>query len=586
MKPVEIRNAVRQLVVKNRFQQAVERLLKWANDTANDWVASEAIRLLEDLDQLPNRDHVMLADRIFALAECVVTGGYPEIGGNENPDLSGGASHIEFGGASEVSAEMSSMTDHFAEISEGMPPPSPAKTDFSGAEPLPQKTSSRPPKNSGGFPIEKVEKMPTMSSKSKPTFSAKPPEIAASTAVVLPEMVAPTPVLIPTQTPPQMGGLLYNIPSKMRQNEDTTCIVRIAFDKNQLKTADDTFSEEVVKEVRIARLMEVELENEGTEEIFKIVAKSDTQQSLDSFEATEWRFAVRPLVSGQQSLLLKVTIIETDANGKETRKTRVLEEEISIATEKVKKTALKSEKISEKKVKKGENTEGGQQGFLSADLKLKDLKTLLFMGANPSGTRVLQLEIEHSRIATKINNRFRIEVEKFLSAAEIPELIVSKSPAIIHFSGHGKDPDSNEKGESEGATRAIGKLKNADSTGGIVVFDNDMRGLKVVDNDALDFMFQTVTSQFNIPIEVVVFNSCYSESQARVIGKYVPYVVGSARAIADDVAIAFASGFYFGISQGFEVEKAFSLGKTQAVFADKNAKDLIVLYKKGNRLNI
>ena len=135
MKPIEVRNAVRQLVVKHRFQQAVERLLTWANDTANDWVASEAIRLLDDLDELPVRDYVMLADRIFALAECVVTGGYPEIGGNENPDLSGGASHVEFGGASEVSAEMSSMTDHFAEISEGMPPPSSGDTDFAGAEP-------------------------------------------------------------------------------------------------------------------------------------------------------------------------------------------------------------------------------------------------------------------------------------------------------------------------------------------------------------------------------------------------------------------------------------------------------------------
>jgi hypothetical protein len=516
--------------------------------------------------------------------------------------LSGGASHVEFGGASEVSPEMSSMSDHFAEISEGMPPPSPAETDFSGVEPEIQKSSARPAKNSGGFPIEKVEKMPTMGSKSKPVFSAQPPkvsaatavvlpEISAATAIVLPEMVAPIPVLVPVQTQPQMGGLLYNIPSKMRQNEDTTCIVRIAFDKKQLKSADDTFSEEVVKEVRIARLMEVEMENEGTEEIFKIVAKSDTQQSLDSFEATEWRFAVRPLVSGQQSLLLKVTIIETDASGKETRKTRVLEEKITIATEKVKKTAKVNTKTPKSDITNpilsfSRNTEGGQKGFLSADLKLKDLKTLLFMGANPPGTRVLQLEIEHSRIATKINNRFRIEVEKFLSAAEIPELIVSKSPAIIHFSGHGKDPDSNEQGETEGTTRAIGRVKNAASTGGIVVFDDDMHGLKVVDNDALDFMFETVTSQFNIPIEVVVFNSCYSESQAKVIGRYVQYVVGSARAIGDDVAIAFASGFYSSIAQGIDVEKSFSLGKVNAVFADKNARDLIVLYKNGTKLSL
>jgi hypothetical protein len=581
MKPVEIRNAVRQLVVKHRFHQAVERLLKWANDTANDWVASEAIRLLDDLEELPLRDHVMLADRIFALAECVITGGYPEIGGNENPDLSGGASHVEFGGASEVSPEMSGMTDHFAEISEGMPPPSP-DMGFSGAEPDIQKSSARPSKNSGGFPTEKVEKMPTTGSKSKPIFSAKPPEIAASTAIILPEQTREVFISGPVETPPLMGGLLYNIPSKMRQNEDTTCIVRIAFDKKQLKTADDTFSEEVVKDVRIARLMEVELQNAGTEEIFKIVAKSDTQQSLDTFEATEWRFAVRPLVGGQQTLLLKVDIVETDASGRETRKSKVMDEKISIATEKVKKTALKSEK----KLKISKNTEGGEKGFLSADFKLRDLKTLLFMGANPPGTTVLQLEIEHSRIATKINNRFRIEVEKFLKASEIPELIVRKNPTIIHFSGHGESPDSNEQGEVEGAIRAIGFLKKAESTGGIVVFDDDSRGLKVVDNDDLDFMFKTITPLLDSPIEIVVFNSCYSESQAKVMGKYVPYVVGSARAIGDDVAIAFATGFYSSISQGDDVETAFSLGRVAAAFEDKKAKDLLVLYKNGDKLDI
>jgi hypothetical protein len=208
------------------------------------------------------------------------------------------------------------------------------------------------------------------------------------------------------------------------------------------------------------------------------------------------------------------------------------------------------------------------------------------MGANPPGTRTLQLEVEHSRIATKINNRFRIEVEKFLSASEIPELIISKSPTIIHFSGHGKDPNSSEQGETDGATRLVGLPKTADAQGGIVVFDDTMRGLKVVDNEALDFMFQNITTNFNIPIEVVVFNSCYSESQAKVIGKYVPYVVGSARAIGDDVAIAFASGFYFGISQGLNVEKAFSSGKMQAVFANNNAKDLIVLYKNGKKIEV
>jgi hypothetical protein len=212
-------------------------------------------------------------------------------------------------------------------------------------------------------------------------------------------------------------------------------------------------------------------------------------------------------------------------------------------------------------------------------------KTLLFMGANPPNTRSLQLEVEHSRIAAKLNNYYRIEVEKFTSASDIPELIVSKEPNIIHFSGHGKDPNSSEAGEKD---RAIGyKLPTGyDQKGGIVVFDDDMLSMKILDDDVLDYLFQSAVDGLGIKIDVVVFNSCHSESQAKVVCKHVDYVVGTARAINDDVAIAFASGFYYALGQGKSVEKAFTTGKMQAVIKDFKSKDLIVLYKGGERQNM
>ncbi len=610
MTSIEIRDAVRQLVADGRLKQAIKSIKKWGSENANDWIVSEANSLLDDMKYISDSFDSDMSERILALADCIITGGFPETAGLETPESNGSASSSASGSkwhsSSADSSEINAITDNHADSSEGMPPKS-ASLPVSSSKPI-KKSSARPssggtPTASGSTPTPTGAKMPTKSSKSKPVFSAEPPpppsfEIAdidpspiimpdiqpsMAAAIALPAMSVPTPVPILMPISLQTGGLLYNIPSKMKQNEDTTCIVRIAFDKTQLKTADDDFTEEVVKEIRISRLMEVEMVNEGTEEVFKIVAKSQKQQSLDSFEATEWRFAVRPLVAGTQSLLLKVTIVETDAQGKETRKEKILEEEIVISTEKVRKTPPKAQSIASIVP----NTEGPLQGFLSADLKLTDLKTLLFMGANPPGTRMLQLEIEHSRIATKINNRFRIEVEKFLSASEIPELIIDRKPAIIHFSGHGKDPNSTEQGQTDGTTRAIGRKKTDKSNqGGIVVFDDDMRSLKVVDDAALDFIFDNITTNFNILIEVVVFNSCFSESQAKVIGKHVPYVVGSTRAIADDVAIAFAAGFYFGVSKGLSIEKAFSSGKMQAVLADKKAKDLIVLYRMGEKTNL
>ena len=218
------------------------------------------------------------------------------------------------------------------------------------------------------------------------------------------------------------------------------------------------------------------------------------------------------------------------------------------------------------------------------------LKTILFMGANPPGVRAVQLETEHSRISTKLNDangrpRFNMPTAMFLSADQIPELFVQYTPYLVHFSGHGKNPDSGEHGEEgAGMSRAIGRIPtDYAQRGGIVTFSDDRRDLQIIDDEVIEFLFATTVNDLGIKIEVVVFNSCYSESQAKVIGKYVPYVVGTANAIKDETAIAFASGFYFGLAVGLTVEKAYATGRMQAVIKDIKAKDLIVLYKNGER---
>ncbi len=215
-------------------------------------------------------------------------------------------------------------------------------------------------------------------------------------------------------------------------------------------------------------------------------------------------------------------------------------------------------------------------------------KTILFMGANPPGTKFLQLEVEHSRIATKLDNKFNLATEKFLSAGDIPELISKYNPNIIHFSGHGKDPKSGDHGATSDSARGIGYALPADydQRGGIVVFDDDMRGLTIIDDESLEYLFDSTVNDLGVPLEVVVFNSCYSESQAKTIGKFVPYVVGSSRALDDDLALAFAEGFYFGIGNGSPIEKAFVTGKQRVVLKKPKSRDLIVLYKKGVKVDL
>ncbi len=224
----------------------------------------------------------------------------------------------------------------------------------------------------------------------------------------------------------------------------------------------------------------------------------------------------------------------------------------------------------------------------NADSTTKLRKTILFMGANPPGTKYLQLEIEHSRIATKVGNKCNLETEKFLNAGDIPELISKYNPNIIHFSGHGKDPVTGESGTTSDNSRGIGYALPAgyEQQGGIVVFDDDMRGMRIIDDDSLAYLFDATVNDLKVPLEVVVFNSCYSESQAKAIGKFVPYVVGSAYALDDNLALAFAEGFYFGISNDNTIEKAFVTGKINVVLRKSKAKDLIVLYKNGVKLDL
>ena len=50
-------------------------------------------------------------------------------------------------------------------------------------------------------------------------------------------------------------------------------------------------------------------------------------------------------------------------------------------------------------------------------------------------------------------------------------------------------------------------------------------------------------------LECVVLNACYSEIQAEVIAKHIPYVIGMKKAIGDTAAIEFSVAFYDALGQ-------------------------------------
>ncbi len=420
------------------------------------------------------------------------------------------------------------------------------------------------------FEMAEIEVAPIRQHAEPPIFEPQP---AASMALP-PPPPAPLPMPVksaskPSKAKPQTeGGILYNIPNKMQLSAQTKCIVRLAFDKKQLKKQDDKFTGEVIKTVHVSEVMEVDLIDISGENAFNIQFVSQKEQFIDRNEATEWLIMVKALKAGSFSLALKVAIIEK-IDGKDRRKEMVLEELVAVVSDNVApSTEFKSASQPFQPV--------GAQTLMP--MGNPSVKTVLFMGANPPGTQFLQLEIEHSRISVELEGNFRFPTAKFVSAAEIPKLFIIQKPNVVHFSGHGKDPSGSS---DENGTRGIGLPKNYEKTGGIIVFDNDMRGMKVVEDRALDFIFSNAVKNLKIPIQIVVFNSCHSESQAKVVGKSVPYVVGTAHAIKDDIAISFAVGFYFGLANGLSVEDAFTSGKMQAVMEDLDAQNLIVLYVNG-----
>ncbi len=216
-----------------------------------------------------------------------------------------------------------------------------------------------------------------------------------------------------------------------------------------------------------------------------------------------------------------------------------------------------------------------------------DTTTILFMTSNPSGTAQLQLEKEHSRISSRLQDspnysKFRICTKKAVTLSEFQESIFLEKPNIIHFSGHG-DKNNNDVRSMLSRGLDVDETHIPQDNTGIVLYDENKRDPLFVGTNVIQRIFRTMVKRQEVPIKAVVFNSCYSDAQAKALSEIVPYVVGTSWSIKDEAAIAFATGFYFGIAQGEDIEDACDLGINQAL-AYGEPEDRFILYKDGKRV--
>lgn len=223
----------------------------------------------------------------------------------------------------------------------------------------------------------------------------------------------------------------------------------------------------------------------------------------------------------------------------------------------------------------------------SPENKLPPSKKLriLFFGSNPFGTGKLNLEKEYHKIAKRLEDeavqaKLQLKSELNTSLDDFQEKISDYQPNIIHFAGHGKDGDS----PGDTGYRDAGLEENWKDTSGLVFTESEGSKAVVVTTDVLDYNFETFKAE-NIPIDVVIFNACYSENQAQVIAKRVKYVVGVNNTIPDEASIDFSAGFYYGLASGKEVKSAFRYGKGRALPKLRD-RDHIVLYEDGVKVGL
>jgi hypothetical protein len=154
---------------------------------------------------------------------------------------------------------------------------------------------------------------------------------------------------------------------------------------------------------------------------------------------------------------------------------------------------------------------------------------VLFLAAN-SLTSPLDLEREFSmlqKLNLALTQVWAVTVETLTQA------LLTTTPAIVHFSGHGS------------------------STG--IVLRDERGGEREAPTDALASLFKL----FRQTVQCVVLNSCYSETQAHAIRQHVPHVIGMRDRMPDTAAIAFSAGFYQAVAAGRDIPFAFKFALTK-----------------------
>ncbi len=164
---------------------------------------------------------------------------------------------------------------------------------------------------------------------------------------------------------------------------------------------------------------------------------------------------------------------------------------------------------------------------------------ILFLSANPAGRDRLAIGREFNAVESELlkapDGRQLSLIPAFdTGAGELSRVLLEHEPNVLHFSGHG-DPS--------------GKL----------VITSRLGGGDKIEADALARLLES----FKTHLRCVVLNACFSKIVGDALREHIDVVIGMSRAISDDAAIQFSTGFYRAIAFHKDVNTAFKLALSQ-----------------------
>lgn len=182
--------------------------------------------------------------------------------------------------------------------------------------------------------------------------------------------------------------------------------------------------------------------------------------------------------------------------------------------------------------------------------------TVLFLAANPVGTVSLQLDEEARSIQQKIRmsdyrDSVRFESRWATRSADILQAINETNPTIVHFSGHG-------------------------APNGDLVLLNPDGSAKMVSKEAISMAMATASDT----IRLIVFNACFSESQAESVIEHIDAAIGMSTSIGDAAACVFAAQLYSSIGFGRSLQTSFNQAIAQLMLEGIPEESTPTLYVK------